>query len=142
MSFVFYPAKSRELIKSFILVVETWKSIEQIRNYSNFKILNDVLFFLTKWAKSVPKFKIGLNVHSPVGHALHFGQKKIKNFRKSQNQRYLGHLKTKVLLVRLWHSNVNAPSARKFFWNLILSFVLSWRKVFLIKLNFNCSSRQ
>ena len=30
-----------------------------------------------------------------------------------------GHLKTKVPMVRLWHSNVSAPSARKFIFELI-----------------------
>ena len=43
--FVFKPAKSRELIKIFILAVETWKLIEQIKSYSNFKILKGVLLF-------------------------------------------------------------------------------------------------
>ena len=38
ISFVFKPAESRELIKSFILAVETWKFIEQIKSYSNLNI--------------------------------------------------------------------------------------------------------
>ena len=39
-----------------------------------------------------------------------------KNSKISENPKISvtrGHTKTKVLLVRLWHSNVNAPSARK-----------------------------
>ena len=58
--FVFKPAKSRELIKSFILAVETWKFIEQIKSYSNLKFLKGVRFFFNKWAESVSNLKIGL----------------------------------------------------------------------------------
>ena len=46
ISCVFKPAKSRELIKSFILVVETWKFIEQIKSYSNLNIWRTFGFFL------------------------------------------------------------------------------------------------
>ena len=39
-----------------------------------------------------------------------------------------GHLKTKVPMVRLWHSNVSAPSARKLFFEIKICSVFSRRK--------------
>ena len=60
ISFVFKPAESRELIKSFNLAVETRKFIEQIKSYSNLKIVKGVRFFFTKCPKSVSNLEIGL----------------------------------------------------------------------------------
>ena len=55
-----------------------------------------------------PRVTTGPNV---VVQGLHFGQEKSNVFRKSQISVTREHLKIKVLIVRLWHSNVSAPSA-------------------------------